>query len=79
MSKNNTSGYPGVHWFKRKSSWIAYIYFQGKRYFLGQRKNKDEAIALRKEAEEHIFGNFLEWYFEQFPDKKPKRKETSDV
>jgi len=74
LQKNNTSGYPGVYWFKSKQVWVAYIYFQKKRYFLGSRKNKEEAIALRMKAEEHLFKNFLEWYYKQFPDKIPKNK-----
>lgn len=58
---NNTSGVRGVSQNK-KGLWVAYIGFKGKRYFLGSSKDKDVAISLRKEAEQKIYGEFLEWY-----------------
>lgn len=58
----NTSGCKGVSYCKDRGKWEAYITFRKKRYHLGRYINKKDAIAARKEAEERIFGNFLEWY-----------------
>lgn len=63
--KNNTSGYRGVYLLKRKGRadrWQAYIYFQGKKYYLGNYVNIIDAAHARKEAEKHIYGKFLNWY-----------------
>lgn len=60
---NNTSGVPGVTWVKNRKKWSARITFQGKTYNLGTFVNKESAIQVRKEAEDKIFGEFLEWYF----------------
>lgn len=60
---NNTSGIPGVTWIKNRKKWSARITFKQKVYYLGSYINKDEAIRVRKEAEEKIFGEFLEWYY----------------
>lgn len=59
---NNTSGVTGVLWDKSRNTWRATITFKGKVYYLGRYKNKEDAIKVRKEAEEKIFGEFLEWY-----------------
>lgn len=48
---NNTSGYPGVNWDKTHERWVARICVDGKRKCLGYFKNKDDAIAARKNAE----------------------------
>lgn len=48
---NNTSGYPGVNWDKINERWVARICVDGKRKCLGYFKNKDDAIAARKNAE----------------------------
>lgn len=58
----NTSGVVGVKWHKSKGRWIADIQFKGKRYYLGSSLDKDAAIALRKDAEQHLHGEFLKWY-----------------
>lgn len=58
----NTSGSKGVSYCKARGKWEAYITFRKKRYHLGRYIDKKDAIAARKEAEERIFGDFLEWY-----------------
>lgn len=58
----NTSGVRGVYWFKRDQKWSARITFQGKTYFLGYYESLEDAKEVRREAEERIFDNFLEWY-----------------
>ena len=48
--------------FKVRGKWCAEIMFKRKKYYLGRYEKKEDAIAIRKEAEKEIFGNFLEWY-----------------
>jgi hypothetical protein len=60
LLSNNTSDVTGVTWDKSRNMWVAQIQFQKEYYFLGRRKNKDEAIQLRKEAEEKYFKPVLD-------------------
>jgi hypothetical protein len=46
------SGHAGVTWDKSKSRWTAEIMNHGKTIHLGVFKNKDDAIAVRKLAEQ---------------------------
>lgn len=69
VPKNNTSGVKGVHWDKSRQKWVAQIEFKGKHYYLGRYSKKEDAISIRKLAEEKLFGNFLEWFAETFPEK----------
>lgn len=62
ISSRNKSGTKGVHFDSSRNKWCAEIMFQGKRYRLGRRADKQEAIRLRKEAEEQLHGDFLDWY-----------------
>jgi len=62
---NNTSGIPGVTWVKNRGTWSARITFKGKTYNLGNYKDKDKAIQVRKIAENKIFGEFLDWYYNE--------------
>lgn len=62
VSSRNTSGTKGVHFDSSRKMWCAEIMFQGKRYRLGRRVDKQDAIRLRKEAEERLHGDFLAWY-----------------
>lgn len=66
VNATNTSGVTGVTWDKSRNMWIAQIQFKKEHYFLGRRKNKEDAIKLRKEAEEKLFDKFLEWYKEKY-------------
>lgn len=62
IRSTNTSGTTGV-WFDRaRGKWCAEIVFMKKKYHLGRYEKKEDAISIRKKAEEEIFGNFLEWY-----------------
>ena len=62
LLKNNTSGVTGVSWCSSRKKWVAQIEFKGKHYSLGRYEDKEKAIEIRKEAEEKLFGEFLEWY-----------------
>ncbi|MCL1983443.1 MAG: hypothetical protein FWG53_10235 [Clostridiales bacterium] len=57
---DNTSGVRGVS--KSRGKWVAAIKFKKKKYYLGSFNDINEAAEVRKEAEERIFGGFLEWY-----------------
>ncbi len=63
--KTNTSGYTGVWFDKLREKWAAEITFRGKRYRLGRYNEKKDAIAVRKEAENKLHSEFLNWYREQ--------------
>lgn len=51
VSKNNTSGYPGVYLDKKSGSWYSQIWSDWKCLSLGSYRTKEEAIAARKSAE----------------------------
>lgn len=56
VPSNNTSGIIGVHWEKRKMMWIAQIGINGKRTYIGQFVDKQNAIVARLQAELKYFG-----------------------
>ncbi len=60
---SNKSGYTGVSYDKRTGKWTAYINFKKKRYWLGRYAHIEDAMKIRKEAEERLFGEFLDWYY----------------
>ena len=62
LTKANKSGVCGVKWDKSRGKWQASIKFQGHKYNLGRFDEFDDAVKARREAEEKIFGSFLEWY-----------------
>jgi hypothetical protein len=49
-SKNNTSGFTGVTWDKRKNRWMAKIMVDRKSKFLGYFKDLNEAATVRAAA-----------------------------
>lgn len=51
IQSNNTSGVTGVSLIKNKNLWLAHITVEGVHMRLGSSKDKDKAIAMRKEAE----------------------------
>lgn len=75
----NTSGVKGVCWDKSKQKWLAQIRFKGKNHYLGRYNKKEDAVKIRKIAEENLFGNFLEWYAQEYPErwKNLNKKENS--
>ena len=58
VSKRNTSGVTGVWYCKRRNNWVAEIFVNGKKHCLGRSKEKEEAVMLRKKAEDKYFGEF---------------------
>lgn len=67
-NSNNTTGVTGVSQFKN-GHYRAYIVFKRKAYHLGCYENLEDAVNARKAAEKKIFGNFLEWYKDTYPEK----------
>lgn len=68
----NTSGVKGVCWDKSKGKWRAQITFKGKNYHLGYYGRIEDAADARACAEENMFGDFLKWFAEQFPERWEK-------
>lgn len=68
---NSKTGVRGVYF--TKGVYVSTIHFQGKRYYLGQSKNLEEMIRIRKAAEQIVYGDFLEWY-EKFREERSYRK-----
>lgn len=54
--RDSTTGATGV--VERNGKWIAFIGFHGRKEHLGVFDTKDEAIEIRKEAEELLYGEF---------------------
>lgn len=68
IHKNNSSGFKGVSYDKTKGKWRAQITFKGENYYLGRYYNIEDAVNARKIAEEELFGNFIKWYSENYPE-----------
>ncbi|MVP00372.1 HNH endonuclease [Paenibacillus sp. N10] len=60
LHSENKSGVKGVIWIEARQRWKAYIGFKGKSKTLGYRTLKEDAIALRKAAEEKYHKPYLE-------------------
>ena len=58
LREHNTSGYTGVHFSKDDGLWCARIQIENKRIYLGKFSTKEEAVRIRKEAEEKYFGEY---------------------
>lgn len=56
--KNNTSGVKGVSYSEIEHKWKAYITYNKKRMHLGTFLNKEDAIKVRKKAEQKYFKEF---------------------
>ena len=56
----NTSGARGVYLERKTGKWRARLRFKGKTYNFGTYANFDDAVKARKEAEQLIYGEFLE-------------------
>ena len=69
LVSTNSSGYNGVYRNKKNGKWVAQITFKGKTYYLGGFTEIQDAVKARKTAEEHMYGEFLEWYYANHPAK----------
>lgn len=61
IQSNNTSGVTGVIFHKASNKWCSRITVNGKRIILGYYDNFDEAVKVRKAAEEKYYG---EWSYD---------------
>lgn len=65
---NNTAHYDsrtgvrGVYYIASTKLYTSTISFQKKRYYLGSSKDFEKMVAIRKAAEQQIYGDFIEWY-----------------
>lgn len=60
IPSDNTTGYRGVYFIRGK--YVAKIVFQKKAYYLGTYKTADEAAHVRKEAEDVLFKQTVQFY-----------------
>lgn len=60
LPSSNKSGCKGVCWKSRENKWRAYITHLGKHIELGLYDNLEEAIKIRKKAENELYG---EWSY----------------
>lgn len=58
VTKGSKSGCVGVRWHSKNNVWVSQISVGGKQLHLGQSKNLEEAIKLRKDAEEKYWGEY---------------------
>jgi hypothetical protein len=58
ISKVNTSGYKGVSFDKRRNKWVASVKKNGKSYYLGGFTDIEQAIKVRQEKANELFGEF---------------------
>lgn len=70
LISSNTSGHNGVYQNKASGKWVAQITFKGKTYYLGSFAKIEDAALERKKAEDRIYGEFLDWYYETHPGKR---------
>jgi HNH endonuclease len=57
-SGHGSSGFLGVHWRARAGQWRAVATKEGRMYFFGSSKSKEEAAILRAHGAVHLFGEF---------------------
>lgn len=55
---DNSSGFKGVHWDKKRKNYRAYIYLQGNRRHLGYFRNAEDAAAAYAKASCEMHGEF---------------------
>lgn len=67
IRQNNKVGCTGVYFNKKTKKYRATIGFKGQKFYLKEYETLEDAIAVRKEAEQKIWGEFLDWYIENFP------------
>jgi len=57
-AKHNTTGVTGVNWHKASNKWRAFIGVNGQNVHLGTFDSFEDAIQVRKQAEEKYFGKW---------------------
>jgi hypothetical protein len=59
LQTNNKSGYRGISWNKNSSKWEVYITVNNKRIALGLSPTLEDAINVRKKAEERYWEHLI--------------------
>lgn len=62
LFSNNKSGITGVSWHLKNSCWTVYINKNGKRSYLGSRKDFFDACCIRKRAELKLYPDKVKSY-----------------
>lgn len=71
LISTNKSGCNGVYLHTKNRKWVAQVTFRKKTYYLGSYDELGEARRARKEGEQ-IQDSFLEWYYTNYPERRPK-------
>ncbi len=58
LRSNNKSGVTGVSYYKKTNKYRVFIQCNGENHYLGSFDNFDDAVRVRKEAEEKYFGEY---------------------
>ena len=58
LRRDNTSGYKGVFYNRLTNKWEASISVAGEKIWLGSYKEFEDAVKIRKQAEEKYFGEY---------------------
>ena len=58
LQNNNTSGTAGVTYNKDSGTWTSRIYYKNETIYLGCYHTKEQAIAVRKQAENDYYGEY---------------------
>ena len=56
--KNNTTGHKGVYWHKKNKKWIASIFYNNQRLYLGSFDKYEDAVKIRENAELEYFKEY---------------------
>lgn len=72
VNKNSSTGETGVSYSHKTGKYRAYINFKRKPYHLGLYEKKEDAVNARKEAEKNIYGNFINRYRNEYPERWEK-------
>ena len=68
LNKNSETKITGVSYMPKCRRYRAYINFRRKQYYLGLYTDIEDAKNARKDAEEQIYGDFLNWYKTAYPE-----------
>ena len=77
INKNSTTGLKGVSRCAN-GKYRAYIFFKRKQYNLGTYDTLKEAGEARKIAEKNIYGDFIKWYVEKYPERWERINRNGD-
>jgi hypothetical protein len=64
---DNTSSCTGVSWDKTRQKWFVKITCYGKQRNLGRYSSFEEAVRIRKQAEQDLFGEYACSYRQNVP------------